>query len=151
MIVDQIKNAGLYAGMGERFAHAFEFLKREDLTALGPGRYAVDGDDVFVIISEYETNPPEKVPWEAHRKYIDIQFVAAGREDMGYAHIASLSVSKPYDEGGDCMLLEGAGSRITCGAGTFAVFMPEDAHRPGMASGNPEKVKKAIAKVRVTK
>ena len=65
----------------------FEYLARTDLAALPLGRTDIAGDDVFVLISEGETRPPEQVKFEAHRRYIGIQFVVRGQEAIGVAPV----------------------------------------------------------------
>jgi len=36
---------------------------------------------------EYQTKPREQGIWEAHRKYIDVQYMIQGSELMGWASI----------------------------------------------------------------
>ena len=72
--------------------------------------------------------------WEAHRKYIDVQFVAAGVEEMGYANVKTLTIKKSYDERDDYSLFDGAGSFVTIPTGSFTFFFPEDGHIPGAAA-----------------
>ena len=57
---------------------AFEYLSRTDLASLPLGHTDIEGDDVYVLILEGETKPPEQVRFEAHRRYIDIQIVVPG-------------------------------------------------------------------------
>lgn len=149
MVVDVISNARLYFGMGDRLKMALEYIQRTDFQTVRPGTYSVDGDDVFVVVQEYESKNPELGKWESHRKYIDIQYVFEGVEQIGWAHIAGMEVSEPYDANTDCAWYRGQGSAVRLKAGAFAVLGPEDVHMPGLADGNPTQVKKIIVKVRV--
>ena len=149
MIIDLLNNAQLYHGVHPRLAQALKYLKETDLSAFLPGRFDIDGDDLYGLIIEYQTAPKEKSPWEAHRRYIDVQLMLKGQEMMGHAPIGALKVTKEYDETKDCLLLEGGGSYFTVKAGTFVVFGPQDGHQPGIMIGTPQPVKKAVLKVRV--
>lgn len=75
--------------------------------------------------------------------------MASGVESMGYAPIGSLTVTQPYADDKDCMLLAGTGDFVTAAAGTFVVFFPEDAHMPCLACGAPQAVCKVVVKVAV--
>lgn len=46
--------------------------------------------------------------WEAHRKYIDVQFFAAGVQEMGRANLKTLTMKKSYEERDDYSLFEDA-------------------------------------------
>ena len=83
MIVDRIENAELYTALSPRIAMALRALRDTDLATREVGRYELDGDRVFALIHRYETKPVEKGIWEAHRKYIDVQYVARGDEQKG--------------------------------------------------------------------
>jgi biofilm protein TabA len=161
MIIDQLHNieSGFYpallsatdaTGLTQRFAQAFHFLQTTDLENAAPGRVDIDGDLIFALIQEYNTKPLEQGFWEAHRKYIDIQYVVSGEEHMGYANLAQLTAGD-YDESKDFLPLHGQGSFIRLPAGMFTLFMPEDAHMPGMAVDQPQPVKKVVVKIAVNK
>ncbi|HHW31323.1 MAG TPA: DUF386 domain-containing protein [Clostridiaceae bacterium] len=149
MIVDKIENAYLYLGVNSSIKKALEFLQNNDCAKLEPGRYEIDGDTVYANVSRYDSKPRDKGVWEAHRRYIDIQYVAEGKELIGYANLKDLKVTKEYDKEGDYLLLEGNGDFITASKGTFIILWPEDAHMPGIAINEPEKIAKVVVKVRV--
>jgi YhcH/YjgK/YiaL family protein len=150
MIIDHVRNASLYRGVTKRIALAFDFISRTDLAGLADGKQALDGDNVFALIQSYNTNPIEKGLWEAHKKYIDVQFVVSGIELMGHVDIAQMTVSKAYDDKDDYHLLTGKGNHMIMHAGDFTVFFPQDVHMPCMAVDNkPAPVKKVVVKVRV--
>jgi len=149
MIVDVIKNAGLYAEEGTRLAAALEYLRKTDFGKLAPGRYEIDGSDVFALVQEYETRQEEGVDFEVHRKYADVQYVHEGAERIGYSHMDRLTTTVPYDEAKDCEFLSGEGDVVTLSAGMFAVVYPQDAHKPSLVIDTPARVKKVVVKVRV--
>ncbi|MEI7435464.1 MAG: YhcH/YjgK/YiaL family protein [bacterium] len=147
MIIDSIKNAALYKGTGARIQVALEYLAKTDFATMAPGRYDIDGNNVYALVQHYQTKPREKGLWEAHRRYLDVQYVAAGIESMGYAQIGSLTVTQPYSPEKDCELFAGAGDFVTARSGTFVIFFPEDGHMPCIASAEPAAVRKVVVKV----
>ena len=148
MVIDQLKNAHHYYSLGEGIAAALRYLQNTDATKVEPGRYALDGDQLFAMVQQYDTKPKEQGFWEAHRKYIDVQYVAQGLEHMGFAHLNQLR-PQPYDEEKDFLKLEGEGEFVLMRAGTFVILGPEDAHMPGMAVAAPQPVRKVVVKVRI--
>lgn len=149
MIVDHIRNASLYRNVTKRISIAFDFLQRGNLAELAVGKELLDGDNVYAMIQAYNTNPMEKGLWEAHKKYIDVQYVVSGIELMGHVDISAMTVSKPYDEAGDYHLFTGKGNHMIMRPGDFTVFFPHDVHMPCMAVEQPVPVKKIVVKVRV--
>ncbi|MDD5435916.1 MAG: YhcH/YjgK/YiaL family protein, partial [Nitrospira sp.] len=97
MITDLLNNASQYSKMNMKIETALNYLQDTDLSNLKPGRYEIDGSDIFALMQNYETKPKENGFWEAHRKYIDIQYVIKGTELIGYANIVHLK-SGEYDD-----------------------------------------------------
>jgi YhcH/YjgK/YiaL family protein len=129
----------------------FEYLARTDLAALPLGRTDISGDDVYIMVSEAETRPPEQVKFEAHRRYIDIQLVVRGQEAIGVAPAAALVTAEPYDAAKDIEFFATPRESATLAlrAGDFAVFAPGDAHRPSLHLDGPHVSRKAVVKVSV--
>lgn len=161
MIVDNIQNASLYYVLSPGFETALRYLASTDLLAAEPVRHELGGG-CFALVQDYETARREEKRWEAHRTYIDVQFIARGTELMGYAPLFDPSTSPEcsalssalqsvveYDDDKDIERFEGDGSFITAREGTFVVLFPQDAHMPGVAAGSPESVRKVVVKVPV--
>ncbi len=150
MILDTLDNATRYSGLGERIVAALKYLGENDCTKLPIGKIPIQGEQIYALVQDNTTKTRDQGVWEAHRKYIDVQFVAAGVEEMGYANIKTLTVKKPYDELVDFALFDGTGSFVTVPAGSFTIFFPEDGHIPGSAvDGQPAAVRKVVVKVAV--
>jgi YhcH/YjgK/YiaL family protein len=130
---------------------AFEYLARTDLAALPLGRTDIEGNDLFLTVSEAETRAPEQVKFEAHRRYIDIQLVVRGQESIGYAPVASLVMAEPYDATKDIEFFSVPQESATLAlrAGDFAVFAPGDGHRPSLHLDGPHVSRKVVVKVSV--
>lgn len=157
MIIDDLRNVSLYHGLGPRFEAGMRWLEDNALTGqaidstfggMDPGRYDLDGEDLFAMVQDYESKPKSEGFWEAHRQYADIQLVVSGAEHMGYAPATSL-VPGSYDDESDFLRLDGDGMFIDMRAGTFMVLFPQDAHMPGMAIDAPSPVRKIVVKVRL--
>ncbi len=149
MIIDTLDNAAMYERLGPRFAQAFEYLRSGRPVTDAVGSHALDGDDLFVIVDEYQTKPIGRGRWEAHRRYADVQFVVTGCEQMGYAVIDGMTAEQAYDADTDLAFYTGEGVMLRVPAGTFMVFMPQDVHMPCIAIDNPAPVRKVLVKVRV--
>jgi biofilm protein TabA len=152
MIYDHISNASEYAFANPLLKKGLDFLRSPQAASMQVGKIELEGDRLFAMMQEYPTKQEKDCFWEAHRKYIDIQFIVAGVEDIGYAPLASLKVIEPYDAAKDFMKLSGDGTVLRISAGMFAIFFPHDAHKPCMApSGQSAPVKKIVVKVAVNK
>jgi YhcH/YjgK/YiaL family protein len=148
MVIDDLRNAAQYHALGARFEKGLRWLADNDVAAMAPERYDIDGDDVFVMVQEYDSKPKADGFWEAHRQYADIQLVVSGAEHMGYAPTPTLKAGD-YDDSRDLLPLDGEGLFIEMRAGTFMILWPQDAHMPGMAIDTSSPVKKAVVKVRL--
>ena len=149
MVTDCLKYASDYFNLGPGIRRALEYLQQADMEALGPGRHDLDGDRVFVLISDYDTRSPSEAFWEAHRQHIDVQYVHEGMERIGYGDLSTFE-QEPYDEARDLVVARGHSGRfVELGAGDFAILFPHDVHMPGLTGTGVQKVRKAVVKVRV--
>jgi biofilm protein TabA len=149
MILDKLENAASYSGIHENLNKGFAFLKNTNLIDLAPGKYEIDGSDVFALVSEYESKAHQDCRPEAHQTYADIQFLVSGREAIGYAALSSQSVSLAYNPEKDIVFFTCETNAMILESGVFAVFFPQDIHRPCMQIDGPEKVKKLVVKVKI--
>ncbi|HEY8891189.1 MAG TPA: YhcH/YjgK/YiaL family protein [Clostridium sp.] len=149
MIVDKLSNAEQYYKLGPRIEKAFKYIKNIDLSQIEIGKYQIDDDKIFAVVSEYETKNLEKGLWEAHRNYIDIQYIITGKEKMGYSCIDDMKPLIEYEENKDVLFVKGQGDYITINEGAFALFTPNDAHMPSIKVNNTQFVKKLLVKILV--
>ena len=149
MIIDRLENGSMYSGLAPRLSTALAYLRDTNFAGMELGRYDIDGDDIYAMVQAYTTKDVSKGLWEAHRRYIDVQYVAGGNERMGYANLGDLTVSREYEDKDDCLVLQGEGNFLTMPAGTFIILGPQDAHMPQIAVGKPCEVSKVVVKVAV--
>lgn len=130
---------------------AFEYLERTDLSTMPVGKHPVDGDRMYLTVTEAMSRPIEGQKFETHRKYIDVHVLIAGAETIGSAKASDLKVVTPYDGEKEIEMfaLPGTFRRIRMMPGQFAVFLPGQAHLPGCHEQTPVKIRKAVMKVMV--
>jgi YhcH/YjgK/YiaL family protein len=151
MILETLNNASLYSELHPSFPKAFTWLAAYD-PATADGRDEIDGPGLVAIVSRYRTAPAEEKKWETHRIHGDIQFMVEGSELIGYARRDLLTVRPPYNPEKDAEFYEppaGIPSRLRFDAGSFAVFLPQDGHQPGVEVAAPEAVHKVVIKFRL--
>ena len=151
MILDTLDNSARYEALNSRFAKAFAYLKTVDGTQ-PLGRHDLDGDDCFALVQTYETKTLDKAKFEAHRKYIDVQFISSGRETILWAPLASMKEeTMAYSDEKDAALwkLVPDTTPLHVSAGHFAILWPQDAHAPCIEWDKPEQVFKVVVKVAV--
>ncbi|REK08616.1 MAG: DUF386 domain-containing protein [Planctomycetota bacterium] len=148
MILDELQRADRYAALHPGFEAGFAFLKRPNLLDLATGRHEIDGERVFALLNRDPGRGREASRLEAHRRYIDIQFLIDGNEEIGWRPTSDCrEVSEPYDEARDVgFFAEAPLTWIVLPRGSFMVFYPEDAHAPLASQGDNVK---AVIKVAV--
>jgi len=150
MILDKLENSDFYSSISENLKTGFEFLKNtNNLSALEKGRHEIDGDQVFALISEYDSKKPEDCRLEAHQIYTDIQYLVSGKELIGYETLRNQKITSEYVPEKDIAFYQGEGTPLYLEEGMFAVFFPQDVHRPCMMVDQSEKVKKVVIKVKI--
>jgi len=128
---------------------SFEFLKNNNLGTIEPGKYEIDGDDAYAIITEAPSKEFEQSKWEAHEKFVDIQYVINGEEKIGVTPLSAATISKPYDDANDYANYDADGKYYTAKPGTFFLFFPDDVHRPNIKVKGFDVVKKVVIKIRI--
>ncbi len=146
MILDTLANAARYAGLKVGCSEAFGFLDQPGLAELPDGKYEISGDRVYAIVDRTQGRKVSDGQLEGHRKYLDIQYVISGDESMGWRPATGLTNAMPYDEKRDLEFFEGEpDSIVRVPPGSFAVFLPTDAHLPLIGDGPIHKVVVKVA------
>jgi len=150
MVVGTLSNCELYYVFGERFEKAFEFLKKNDITKMELGRHDIDGDNVFILVQQYDSKSIDNCGFEAHKKYADVHYVAEGFEYLGYGPLerAGAPITE-YDPAADAVFFEKECQFVLLEKGDIAIVFPQDAHMPQKRALVEVPVRKACIKVRV--
>jgi biofilm protein TabA len=130
---------------------AFSYLANTNLDTLLLGKHILDGDNLYVTVSQGPVKSFEDTKWEAHKKYIDIQYVISGKEKMGKASIDKTTVLVPFDETKDIGFYSASDSDAVyyeANPGVFLIFFPKNAHRPGIKIEGNDKDKKLVVKIK---
>ena len=152
MILDTLDNATRYFALGERIATALKYLRDNDCTKLPVGKISIQGEQIYALVQDNTTKTRDQGVWEAHRKYIDVQFVQSGRETILWAPLASMrEETLAYDEKKDVALwkLVPDVTPVHLSAGHFVILFPADAHAPTVVWDTPTEVFKVVVKVKV--
>ena len=140
MIYDTVENLGSYAAIApEIWSKAVEFINACLAKAPAAGRVEIDGDKLYASVQYYNPKTPNLEKFEAHRDYVDIQLLLAGSETIYYAPSAGLPVVTPFTPGKDCAMYRvnslGEATPLAMKPGNWALFLPGEAHLPGV--GDP--------------
>ncbi|GMU96200.1 YhcH/YjgK/YiaL family protein [Ignavibacterium album] len=149
MIIDHIENRNLYSSLNSDIKKALDYLSATDFGEIESGKYEIDGENIFAIVSEYKTKDLSKGKPESHRKYIDVQYVFSGEEFIGYAPLADQKIAEEYNETNDITFYDCDQSLCLIQKNMFAIFFPTDIHMPGIRVNNSLPVKKIVVKVKV--
>ena len=118
---------------------ALDFLKAHDFTKMEPGRYAIQGDDIYAQVFDAETKPAEEQRPEAHEKYADVQFLASGRERLGFTpDTGRYEVAERFDDR-DLIFYKKVENEcfIEARPGCFSVFFPRTSIVPPAPPASP--------------
>lgn len=129
-----------------------EYLAKTDFSAMEIGRQEID-DNMYALIQEYETQPKADRKAERHEKYIDIQYVHSGEEQIGFAlYSPANEVQEDKLAEKDAIFYKTVKNEIALvmPAGSYAIFFPADVHRPCCSSGQAGKVRKVVLKIKVS-
>jgi YhcH/YjgK/YiaL family protein len=150
ILTDDLQNWEKHRNL-QAMADAFRFLARPDLRTLETGRHDIQGNDIYALIQRSESRPIESAEFEAHRLYLDIQYLISGDEYIAVTPQQGLKVSKPYDESKDIefYLRPAKYEKIVMRPGRFVVLYPRDAHLPNCHPDRPGPLHKVVVKVRL--
>ena len=85
MIIGNISEAASgFSKYPEAVREALQYLCQQDFKNMADGKYPIHGEDSFAILQRYNTRVPESGKPEAHRQYVDIQYIVEGREEVPY-------------------------------------------------------------------
>lgn len=146
MILDTLENAAKYTNLKDGVSEAFGFLDQPGLAALPEGRHEILGDRVYAIIARENGRSVSDGELEGHRRYVDIQYVISGDESIGWSPRQGLETSQAYDGEDDLEFFAGTPeSVVSVPPGSFAMFLPTDAHLPLIGNGPIHKVVVKVA------
>lgn len=102
-----------------------------------------------IMVQEGISTPVEGRLCEAHRKYLDLQYIVEGEETVGWAPLDTLTPAGDFREENDIGMYEGPVDFMRIAAGHCYVVFPEDAHMPAVHLDAPHEFKKMVVKLKV--
>ncbi len=146
MIVCPLKDLGRYApiipGLEEALA-AVEAMKEWT-----PGTISLSNGN-RILVQDVTSKSPEGQLCEAHRKYLDIQYIVSGEETVGWAPLEALTLEGEFNEEKDIGRYSGPVDFVRIAAGYCYVVFPEDAHMPGLHLDTQRSYRKLVLKLKV--
>ena len=123
-------------------------MSESDFNNMNEGRYELGGE-VYATITDYNTKNISVADYEAHRKFIDIQYVPKGREYIGLTSLDDIiSIIQPYDEEKDIEFFHKPDDNLLLAdPARYFVFFPTDGHKPCLRVGSSDKVRKVVVKI----
>lgn len=156
MIIASLKDIDMQIGCDSSIKIVIEFLKNNLNKEIPLGRFELGENDLFGYSQKYKTKEAdEDLRYEAHKKYIDVQYIISGSEKMRWVNISDLNITNEYDAVGDCIL--GTYNdidyrEIKFNAGDVVIIYPEDAHATSIVDHTGcQNVCKLVIKVPYTK
>lgn len=151
MIFDKLENISLYKNIPVCVQGFLSDLVAQSDVKLG--RYELT-DDIYVNVESYDTKNISSGKFESHKKYIDIQLLLAGKEQIFITDVNSdLSVLVPYSEEKDIVFysnnINSANSVVLDGT-NFVMLFPHEAHAPQISVDETiNNVIKVVAKIKI--
>ena len=141
-------------------AAALAYVKENDMAAHEAGVFDIspEGIAMRLQVMDMETKPRGEARPEVHRKFVDVQFLAAGANEAAYVYaddgkndVDEDQLDTPRDICFYKNRKDAPESMLLLTPGTFAVYFPWDVHVPGVCAGDsPERIRKIVIKVPVS-
>lgn len=140
------------AGLHPVLQQALTLAVEANLQEKTPGRYELQGDNIFMNVMQFATQSPEQKKAELHREYIDIQVLLSGEERILFGMTDSARQCEEMHVEDDYQLCSQIADEqaMVLKPGRFVIFMPGEPHKPGCVVQAPMDIKKVVIKVRAS-
>lgn len=146
MIIDRVENMEYYESILPGLKNGLKTLR--ELPSREVGRYEFEGG--FLMIQDGDTKPMDEGTFEAHRKYVDVQIMLEGCEELAWEEYSKLDSVIPYNEEKDQERLDGAKNhRILISDGMFFAAFPQDGHKAVSHTKEQHHYRKTVIKLRL--
>lgn len=138
--------------VSKRLQKALAYVAETDFTKVKNGEYEIDGRNVYARVNTYDTEPKNERRPEKHNDYIDVQFVASGKESIWYTPLTSGCIEVENKAAKEDVIFYADPEEKNCAvlnAGDFAIFFPWELHRPNCSTEKKASfVQKIVVKVK---
>lgn len=130
---------------------ALTYLKDKDFQAMEPGTYPIKGKQVYAMVMDMDTLPVEEKKPETHVQYIDVQYLVHGEEKLGFLPDIKQYPIISSDREKDIYFYGSVQNEsfVISKPGSYAIFFPNDIHRPGCMVNSPMRIRKVVVKIRI--
>lgn len=153
MIKDNLQHIDYYNYLSAGIYFGLKYLKNTDFSAMENGKYEIKEGKAYAIIQDYDTKPEVEGKFEAHKKFIDIQFIIEGEEKIFVGKQEEFEEAIPYDEEKDILFLtpkaEAKIEAVKLIAGEYLILTPKDIHMPSITAESISHVKKVVLKIAI--
>jgi len=151
MVFASLDTIDRYFSLNPFIEKAIDFFRKGKGDSLAAGMHEpAELFPVKVSVSEGLTRNSSEGFLEYHRKYVDLQIVVSGMEQIGVAPLSECSCNKPFDSEKDFGVADGGEDCVTLSPGRFVLLFPEDAHNPSCSVNEVRQmVRKLVFKIPV--
>ena len=152
MFSGSVKQKSEYGRLNERIALGLEYLAKQDLGALGPGKYTIDGQRVWLLVVDYDTKPYDEAFFEGHLHLAEVHMALEGEELVYWAPKPEMTQVPETQEqrAHDKYYFTGQPAGQLClSRDRFICFLPEDIHMTKVMTERPRSIRKAVLKVQM--
>ena len=147
MVFDTLDQLEMYIPLLPAIRVVADTMDHDELYDKAPGRYSTRDPKVTYTIYEYMTSAADK-PFEYHREHSDVMIVLSGQELMSTSWRELKNQSQAFDAKADVGFFQAEPVTVLQAAqGRFAIFLPGEPHKSGIAAGEPSLVKKVVFKI----
>lgn len=110
----------------------------------------IKGDDIFAIFQKYDSKEGVVPNFEAHKKFIDVQYVHKNSEYILVDNIDGAVCTQQYDEETDLVFYKlNTWSSLRLSEGDIAILYPQDLHAPCIMIDKPCLIEKVVVKISI--
>lgn len=116
------------------------------------GKYPIDGDNIFALVSRYNSKPLEQGRMETHETYVDLQVIVSGKEWILCAPNQGVEPTVAYNKESDIAFWTSPKSyskALIC-PGIVGLFFPHELHMPQIQADTAEPIVKIVIKIKAS-
>ncbi len=133
----------------EAINKAIAYLRDTDFDKLENGVYEIQGKDMYAQVFNVVTEAQNVKRAESHEKYLDVQFLISGKEQIGVTYYRDDYEIDEHIVERDLIFYKEVENEflIDIVPGVFCVFFPEDVHRPAVIKEESMEIRKVVIKI----
>lgn len=151
MIKDNLLHIDYYNYLSPGIYFGLKYLRDTDFSSMANGKYEIKEGKAYAIVQDYDTKPESEGKFEAHKKFVDIQFIIEGEEQVLVGKLDGFEETTPYDEEKDILFLtpktDAKIDSVKIKSGEYVILTQKDVHMPSISVETTSHVKKVVLKI----